>query len=365
MPVPRETVWALDDHTRGKHLVLRHYMNAWLPILGASHGRVVLIDGFAGPGEYAGGEDGSPIIALRALVEHSARSRIPDVRFLFVEERNDRADHLEALLTARYPTLPAGWQWEVRRGQCAPTIIRLLDELEGDGSRIAPSLMMLDPFGVKGVPIELVRRFLAHAHTEVYISFMYESFRRFEEQPEFESHLDALFGSSEWRRTLAHPDPEHARQETYALYERCLRSAGAEYVVHFDIYRGGRLIYSVFFATKHPLGCDRMKAAMWRSAPDGSFEFRGQRGGQMVLDLGGPNYLLLRNEILALATAQGSMRIADIESYLRSDRTLFHSQQPYKTKVLKVLEQEGLILVERPATTRRGTFPGDALITRT
>jgi hypothetical protein len=38
-------------------------MQAWVPILTRYYGRVVYIDGFAGPGIYVGGEEGSPIIA--------------------------------------------------------------------------------------------------------------------------------------------------------------------------------------------------------------------------------------------------------------------------------------------------------------
>jgi hypothetical protein len=34
------------------------------------NGRIIFLDGFAGPGRYAGGEEGSPLIALRALFLH-------------------------------------------------------------------------------------------------------------------------------------------------------------------------------------------------------------------------------------------------------------------------------------------------------
>ena len=30
---PRTTTWPLEQHTRGKHMVLKNYMGAWLPIL--------------------------------------------------------------------------------------------------------------------------------------------------------------------------------------------------------------------------------------------------------------------------------------------------------------------------------------------
>ncbi|MXX78600.1 MAG: three-Cys-motif partner protein TcmP [Gemmatimonadales bacterium] len=79
---PRETVWELKPHSLGKHLVLKQYLKAWLPILGQTQGRIIFLDGFAGPGEYKGGEEGSPIIALRAFVEHSAARQIKaEVKF--------------------------------------------------------------------------------------------------------------------------------------------------------------------------------------------------------------------------------------------------------------------------------------------
>lgn len=58
MSAPRSKLWPLEAHTRGKHLVLKNYVNAWLPILGSTRQRILFIDGFAGPGEYAGGEEG-------------------------------------------------------------------------------------------------------------------------------------------------------------------------------------------------------------------------------------------------------------------------------------------------------------------
>lgn len=68
---------------------------AWLPIMMRSHDRVVIVDGFAGPGRYAGGESGSPIILLNAYLEHRNRAKMPpEVVYLFIEERRDRIEYL-------------------------------------------------------------------------------------------------------------------------------------------------------------------------------------------------------------------------------------------------------------------------------
>jgi three-Cys-motif partner protein len=68
---PKDTLWPLDPHTLGKHLVLKAYLDAWFPIMGRWNGRILFIDGFAGPGEYKNGERGSPLIALKSLMDHA------------------------------------------------------------------------------------------------------------------------------------------------------------------------------------------------------------------------------------------------------------------------------------------------------
>jgi len=80
-----ETVWRIDPHTQAKHTILRRYWEAWLPIMTKYNQRVLYIDGFAGPRLYAGGEDGSPLIALKAARDHRAKPK-SEVVFTFIEK---------------------------------------------------------------------------------------------------------------------------------------------------------------------------------------------------------------------------------------------------------------------------------------
>jgi len=65
-----DTIWDLEPHTAKKHEILRRSFEAWLPIMARYNGRVVYIDGFAGPGWYSKGEDGSPVVVLKAARDH-------------------------------------------------------------------------------------------------------------------------------------------------------------------------------------------------------------------------------------------------------------------------------------------------------
>jgi len=156
MAVPKTTIWPLEPHTKTKHLILGEYLAAWLPIMSKWNRRIVFIDGFAGPGRYSGGEEGSPLIALRTALEHNRLSPDCEFSFLFIEADKKRADHLreeiEQLKTER-PFLKQ-FSYEVANARFEEKINRVLIELTG--AQLAPTLAFIDPFGFEGLPMRLV-----------------------------------------------------------------------------------------------------------------------------------------------------------------------------------------------------------------
>jgi three-Cys-motif partner protein len=93
MALPDKTVWNAEPHTVAKHIILQTYLGAWFPILAKFNGRIIYVDGFAGPGRYADGEVGSPIIALDWARTHRA-SLSGELVFYFIEKDRDRAENL-------------------------------------------------------------------------------------------------------------------------------------------------------------------------------------------------------------------------------------------------------------------------------
>ena len=77
--------WDYPQHTRVKHELLDKYLGGWLPILGRWHARLVIVDGFAGRGQYNDGSDGSPVIILRKAQELVSAGRVKEVVCGFVE----------------------------------------------------------------------------------------------------------------------------------------------------------------------------------------------------------------------------------------------------------------------------------------
>ena len=207
----------------------------------------------------------------------------------------------------------------------------VLSSLDEQRQRLAPAFVMIDPFSVAGTPMSVVRRVMANPHCEVYFSLMYEGLNRWKNTSESAPHLDSLFGCEDRRDCIDLEDPDSRRNCFYELYESQLRVAGAKHVVHFDIYSNNRLIYSIFFATQHELGCDHMKAAIWKVAPDGAYEFRGAHVGQLTLGLD-PDFEPLKRQLLTEFGDGKWHTIEAVQKFTRSDKTDYHSGRSKKTR---------------------------------
>ena len=359
---PRTPTWPLEPHTRGKHLVLERYMQAWLPILTSWNGRVLFIDAFAGPGEYSGGEDGSPVIALRALIDHRVKDRIrSEVKYMFIEEDPERSEHLNGVLSRLKGELPTNCNYEIFNATFDETLTDVLDSIDQQNARLAPAFVMIDPFGVSGTPMKVVGRILDNPQSEVYISFMYREMNRFLGHPSFSPHLDDLFGCCDWREAINVVDSESRKKLLFDLYKDQLKERGAKYVVHFELYEGEQLVYAIFFGTQHLEGCDKMKQAIWNVAPFGDFKFRGSQLGQLVLGEGLVDFSLLERDMQGQFRGKGWQRIEDVEDFVKSDATDFHSSH-LRVKTLKPMEASGKIEVKSGTRKRSGTYPNGTVL---
>ena len=232
------------------------------------------MDGFAGPGVYAGDEDGSPVIALQTAVEHKFLERFKEVVFFFIEKDADRAHLLIQVLKKRFPNLPKNINYEVQGAEFAPTLEQVLTGLEKQGAKLAPTFAFLDPFGFSGFPMELIGRMMRYEKCEVLITFMAGFVKRFLDEQR-ESVLNALFATQEWKKARNISEPDKRLRFLLDLYERQLKGVGrAEYVRSFGmIGPHNQVIYYLVYGTKHWKGIEVMKEAMWKVDRRGSYKF--------------------------------------------------------------------------------------------
>jgi three-Cys-motif partner protein len=293
-----------DDFFREAKLVSRFkirlvtdYVRPFFYKLGSWAYRVWVIDGFAGAGAYdpdpsGAREDGSPRalakMARQLNVDRQNGSRRYKAQLLTINVEREPSvfAELEANLAA-YRDLAENQQGEFR--EHLDWILRRVGK--------DPALFYLDPFGVRGIEMDLIERILSRpGKTELLIHFSDRSFKRMaghlEERRRSDvggraavakiDELDRVMGTTRWRAIWA--DEQRSTDERMDaivdLYCEQLRRRGIELVhdirMRDDYYDSPR--YRLVFATRSPHGTELMSDLACRYerelaevAHDGSF----------------------------------------------------------------------------------------------
>jgi len=358
---PQETLWELDPHTKAKHEILGRYLAAWFPILSTYHSRIVYIDGFAGPGRYAKGENGSPMIALNVAVNH--RNTIAgEVVFWFIEEREDRVAHLRSELAGI--NVPSHFKVNIEPGKFHEWFNNILQSIDSANGQVAPTFAFIDPFGFSGIPFSLIERLLRYERSEAFVTFMVDAINRFLEHPEdkVRQRIVETFGTEEAVQIAKGAGDRVVKLRE--LYQSRLQQV-AKYVRYFEMRdRQNRTQYYLFFATNSPLGHVKMKDAMWKVDPDGEFKFSDATNpNQLVLFEADATPTLveqLRKEFCTKGTVTGGTVRKFVE-----DKTAFLKK--HMTAALKQEEEASKLGVEPLKTDgkrrRANTYPDEASLT--
>jgi three-Cys-motif partner protein len=361
----KDTLWKLEPATAAKHVLYKKYLDAWYPIMLQSSGRagpawkrITYVDAFAGPGEYLGGEEGSPVFALDHLVNHEAVSRMglsrERVHLAFTENRPDRFEHLKAVLSTRFGPVNELQAGAIPRKAEASAVTSVLAETGAWG---CPILAVFDSWGNVNVPLRTMRRFATNPASEVIVTFGPNWFSRREDlNPDM---LDAVFGGrAYWEPADREVKPEQRWRTWLAAYRDALRRTGFRYVLQFEIVpRTGHPLYLVY-GTGHEKGVEVMKAAMWEADGNDGMSFRdprtrgGQPTGQQTLwsATGVPH-----DELLDLVTQRlepGPVSLEELRTWLLTETARW--RRPDAAKAIRYLRDSDRVTVA-PAGRITGT----------
>jgi three-Cys-motif partner protein len=314
---------------------------------------ILYIDGFAGPGEYSGGEIGSPIIALDTALGYRP-PLTAKVHFLFIEKDEARAAHLREQVASR--SLPPNFRVIVDADTFEAAFERRFSEFVRNG-RLIPSFAFIDPFGWTGAPFSLVKRILGQRSCEVLVNFMYEEINRFIGHPDQVPNFDSFFGTTSWKRCSDEADPRRRNRCLHDLYLQQLHTAApAGYVRSFEMSNARDVTdYYLFYATNELLGLKKMKEAMWKVDESGEFRFSDATDShQLVLFENAPRLTLLRERLLAAFSGK-EISVGDIERFVLVE-TAF--RETHYKNILKALERDTgqLKIVNAPQGRKAGTF---------
>lgn len=280
--------------------MLRTYLQAWFPIIASGFSRLGLtyVDAFAGPGEYEGGELGSPLIALTQARRPDVSRHGSPVRMLFIEANESRWIHLHSLIEQRFPvaTRPQSWRVRTIHGRCEEQLIPALAEI---GAGNAPIFVNFDGWGVD-TPLTLVRHVGRYTAPEVLITFHPQWFVRFATQTDVKAG-DSVFGGTDWRSLVTTGSPAEKKRRLIDLYRGKLAQAHFDHSLVFEMVDEGGHDLLLVYGTGSLRGLVKMKDAMWSIDRTRGQRFRDPRDlDQLSFEIEDqPDLTVLKRQVLS------------------------------------------------------------------
>ena len=266
-----EKYWAqYDGLQNAKHSILRKYLDGWFPILSTWSGKVLYIDCHAGRGRHKRGQEGSPILAVRRLLDHTYKDRIlnfTEVHFVFFEINPKNYEVLIKEIKA-LGNLPSHIHVKPYCRDYEVTLQATFEDLKNRNQIPAPTFAFVDPYGFN-LSMNLLNTLLSFPKCELFINFMYRYVDMAISQEEQATNMDNLFGSSEWKNLRVIRNPINRSEAIIRLFSSQLK---ARYVTHMHMHGSNKALkYVLLHATNNKKGRELMKEAMWSVEPSGSF----------------------------------------------------------------------------------------------
>ena len=362
-----DITWPIEPHTKAKHEILKYYLEAWFPIIATVYSRFLYIDGFAGPGEYNGGEDGSPIIALKVALEHKLREKFQrpgkELVFIFIEKDDGKYQNL--LKNLNEIQLPSNFRVYPYHASFEEVFENVIAEIEKQNNRMAPSFVFIDPFGPTGFPMSLLNWLANQPSSETLITFQYQSLNQwFLKNPSKHNRLTELYGDERWHKALNILNPRQKERYLRESYEKGLEELGWKVRSFRMVNKHNQTQYYLFYTTQNWRGMLAMKVAMWKAAPEGEFGYSDLTDSRQL-----KLFLISRDEEYSKEIADQlyqtyKSRTVSKETLLR-DEVAWHPTcvERHLTRALKILEYDNSppkiteVQLLDNKKRRKGTYP--------
>jgi three-Cys-motif partner protein len=348
------------DQSQIKAAIVADYFWAWASVIIGTQRRypqrqqkIAYIDLFAGPGRYHDGAASTPLMILERAVDD------PKIRDRLVTIFNDKDENNTASLEREINAIPdigaLRYKPQISTGEVGENIIK-----QFTSAKLPPTFLFVDPFGYKGLSLQLVNSVLKDWGCDCVFFFNYNRINMGLGNEAVEEHMDALFGkerADSLRDRFKMRQAEPHEREAFIVDEmkKALEEMGGEYVLPFRFRNldGTRTTHHLFFISKHFRGYEIMREVMYKhSHKDGSvakFEYN-------PADARWPSLF----EFVRPLGDLEDMLLADCAGMTTRFPPLFERHSKGKGYVLKNyrdvlcrMEREGKIRMEPPFNERR------------
>lgn len=258
------------EQSRIKGEIVTKYFNAWSQIIKRTAskygGKIGYADLFAGPGQYDDGTVSTPVLVVETVL------RDPELSKMFVSIFNDGNPDHAASLEAVISSIPG-----IEHLQYKPKITN--NELDGSSTielqelENIPSLFFIDPWGYKGLSLNLIETVVRDWGSEAIIFFNYNRVNPGVPNDSVRLHMNALFTGEEVDRLrikLQSLDSNQREVEILNVFCKKLEKTGRiKYVLPFRFFKNNnatRTSHYLIFVSKHIKGYSAMKEIMAKAS---------------------------------------------------------------------------------------------------
>lgn len=169
--------------------IVTKYFAAWAQIISKFKNKIRYIDLFCGPGIYEDGTKSTPLIVLENAINS------PKICTSLISIFNDKTTDFTDVLRDEIESMP-----KISRLTHKPIItnIEICENNIGQLTSVKhiPTLLFADPWGYKGLTMELFASFLKEKYSEAIFFFNYQFINAYFESNPVEEHFGSIIGSN-------------------------------------------------------------------------------------------------------------------------------------------------------------------------
>ena len=253
------------DQSEVKARIVQKYFFVWAGVVKGSaksfgDGKIAYIDLYAGPGRYKDGSASTPLLVLEGALEDA------DLREMLVTHFNDADNGVTATLQGEIDKLKGIDNLKYKPTVVCGEIDEKAEKFFAENSLI-PSFSFIDPFGYKGLSLNIIKGVIKDWGCDCVFFFNYNRINAGITNPVVKEHIDALFTPERakyLRETLPGLSPDLREALILEVLAEEIKSLGGEYVLPFTFKNseGTRTSHKLIFVSKSFKGYEIMKGIM-------------------------------------------------------------------------------------------------------
>jgi three-Cys-motif partner protein len=309
------------------------------------------MDLFSGPGRYADGTPSTPVIVLQKAIKEPDLCKM--LVTVFNEKNPENTRSLEATISAIPGIEKLKYKPQIRNAVVGHELAESLRQMN-----LIPTFLFVDPWGYKGLSLELINSVLPNWGCDCVFFFNYNRVNPGLNNDVVREHMNDLFGEKRAdaiRKRLDGLQPDEREHLIIEELSQALNELGAKFVLPFTFKNeeGTRTKHHLIFASKNFKGYEIMKGIMAKESSEqeqGVASFAYSPAPKQLQILFGFSRPLSDLEELLLAEFVGQ-KLTMREIYERHSVGRPYVKTNYK-RVLAKMEASNSISVEPPAAMR-------------